>query len=102
MNGSIPTTYELQYKPWILNFEWEWAKQESFTVLTISSRCSSGGVQGEVELLSEQGPVVSVNELKHTLMDHIRLRRGHATLHQQRMSFTPIRDLLPVKECSYI
>ena len=37
------------------------------------------GVEGEVQLPPEYGSVVRVDQLKHTLVDHVRLRGGSKT-----------------------
>lgn len=46
-----------------------------FSGLTFSIRASRRA-ESEVELLPEHGPVVRVDELKHALVDHVRLREG--------------------------
>lgn len=52
----------------------------SFPARTISVSLS-WGVQSKVQLLSEGVPVISVDELKHTLVNHIRLRTEEAVRH---------------------
>lgn len=47
-----------------------WDQNLSFMAPTISILLS-WGVESEVQLLPEGVPVVSVDELKHTLVDHI-------------------------------
>lgn len=57
-----------------------WDQNFSFFARTISI-VLSWGVQSKVQLLSEGVPVISVDELKHALVNHIRLRTEEATRH---------------------
>lgn len=51
--------------------------------LSTAITCVGLGVEGEVELLSEHGAVVCVDELVHTLVDHVRLHTGQQSTRQQ-------------------
>lgn len=54
---------------------WRWSGLTVTVLRTVSF--ARIRLEGEVKLLPEQRSVVCVNQLKHTLMDHVRLKTIH-------------------------
>lgn len=51
--------------------------QHAHEVHTVCTAVDSRGVESKVKLLPERGAVISVDELKHTLVNHVGLSAGH-------------------------